>query len=186
MSRTRRPVGGAGEYFLFSKWSWAPIIGSSNGFMTDSCRAYSTVAVMETMHALATSDLRSLSVQEVIDCSYGYLMALFGCKGGNTCSALQWMKTVSGCLSRWMKLPKNFECWPISGSVVSKTKIGIVEDKSYPTVNKDEQCLITKNSSYDGVKVRDFTCVRWVGLLVFHLFHFCFVISWFPCHLLVM
>jgi hypothetical protein len=58
-------------------------------------RAYSAAAVVESMHGLKNpSDVHSLSPQQIIDCSFAYENALYGCRGGNPCSALQWMKMV--------------------------------------------------------------------------------------------
>jgi len=51
------------------------------------------VETVETMSAINTGDLRELSIQEVIDCSYGF-SSLSGCEGGDTCSALLWMLKV--------------------------------------------------------------------------------------------
>ncbi|XP_037088275.1 cathepsin O-like [Pollicipes pollicipes] len=51
------------------------------------CWAFSTVEVLETMHALKTGNLTQLSVQQVIDCSSNNL----GCTGGDVCWALDWM-----------------------------------------------------------------------------------------------
>jgi len=54
-------------------------------------RAFSTVGTVETMYALTHSlPVETLSVQEVLDCSLGYY-GLFGCSGGDTCTALEWM-----------------------------------------------------------------------------------------------
>ena len=35
-----------------------------------------------------------LSEQEMMDCSEGYKNTLHGCRGGDTCTALDWMLTV--------------------------------------------------------------------------------------------
>ena len=49
--------------------------------------------VVEAMSALNTGVLSELSIQEVIDCSYGFSI-LSGCGGGDTCVALSWLMKV--------------------------------------------------------------------------------------------
>jgi len=52
------------------------------------CWAFSTVETVESMNALATGQLQTLSVQQVIDCSKN---GNLGCNGGDTCTAIEWM-----------------------------------------------------------------------------------------------
>ena len=54
-------------------------------------RAFSTVETVESMWHLSRGNATELSVQQVIDCAEG----CSGCKGGDTCTALKWMKNVS-------------------------------------------------------------------------------------------
>ncbi|XP_046394325.1 cathepsin O-like [Ischnura elegans] len=54
------------------------------------CWAFSTVETTESMYALKTGKLESLSVQQVIDCAGN---GNKGCDGGDTCSVLEWMKS---------------------------------------------------------------------------------------------
>ena len=42
------------------------------------------------MNAKATGNLIALSVQEMLDCSSNY-KNLYGCKGGDICTALGWL-----------------------------------------------------------------------------------------------
>lgn len=62
------------------------------------CRAFSTAETIESVCGIKSNSSAppQLSVQEIIDCS-AYNK---GCKGGNTCEALQWLyevRTVTGC-----------------------------------------------------------------------------------------
>ncbi|XP_068623203.1 cathepsin O-like [Battus philenor] len=52
------------------------------------CWAFSTVGVMESMAAISTGQLQSLSVQEAIDCAG---LGNNGCEGGDICLLLDWL-----------------------------------------------------------------------------------------------
>lgn len=69
-------------------------------------RAFSVVETIEAMNAINTGILSELSIQEVIDCSYGFSV-LSGCNGGDTCAAFSWMKLV---LITWAELTR-FNIW---------------------------------------------------------------------------
>lgn len=71
-------------------------------------RAFSTVETVESMFSIATNKPPpTLSVQEVIDCSYNN----FGCQGGNTCMAAKWLKDVSLCVSLVKLIIPNMSCY---------------------------------------------------------------------------
>lgn len=53
------------------------------------CWAFSTVETVESMRAIQTGKLETLSVQYVIDCATN---GNLGCNGGDTCGALGWME----------------------------------------------------------------------------------------------
>lgn len=57
-------------------------------------RAFSSVETVESMSALKHGSLVALSVQQTLDCSYNYDWTLYGCSGGDTCTALKWMLQV--------------------------------------------------------------------------------------------
>ncbi|XP_063237533.1 cathepsin O-like [Bacillus rossius redtenbacheri] len=54
------------------------------------CWAFSTVETVETMSALKTGVLQSLSVQEVVDCAKN---GNLGCDGGDSCNLVEWLVT---------------------------------------------------------------------------------------------
>lgn len=51
------------------------------------CWAFAAVGMIESINAIASGKLESLSVQNVIDCA-----PFDGCDGGNVCALLDWMK----------------------------------------------------------------------------------------------
>ncbi|EDO34681.1 predicted protein, partial [Nematostella vectensis] len=53
------------------------------------CRAFTATELVETQWAIAGHELEELSVQEFISCSRKN-----GCKGGNTCQALSWLRDI--------------------------------------------------------------------------------------------
>jgi len=58
-------------------------------------RAFAAVETVESMNALVHgSHITPLSIQETLDCSYGYDGILYSCYGGDTCAAFDWMKKV--------------------------------------------------------------------------------------------
>ncbi|XP_025601722.2 cathepsin O-like [Athalia rosae] len=118
----------------------------SKGFVTPvrsqrncgACWAFSTVEVAETMFAIRNNGtLKSLSVQEMIDCA-GH--GNFGCNGGDICSLLMWLTT---------------------------NKVKIQFESAYPMTWKTDTCKVTgKESSsgelISGVQVTEFTCDNFV------------------------
>ncbi|POI21668.1 hypothetical protein CIB84_014585 [Bambusicola thoracicus] len=54
------------------------------------CWAFSVVGSIESAYAIKGNNLEELSVQQVIDCSYGN----YGCSGGSTIAALSWLNQV--------------------------------------------------------------------------------------------
>jgi len=97
------------------------------------CWAFSIVETIESMYAIATGELKDLSIQQVtkhptsirhelcnltsilntlkvIDCA---TFGNFGCMGGDTCTALDWMVA---------------------------DKVGLVEEKQYPLTLQDQEC----------------------------------------------
>lgn len=63
-----------------------------NQGLCGACWAFSVVGVIETMVAIKTGKLPSLSVQEMIDCAKD---GNYGCLGGDTCSLLSWLQSNS-------------------------------------------------------------------------------------------
>lgn len=55
------------------------------------CWAFSVVGAVESVCAIKGEPLEDLSVQQVIDCSYNN----YGCSGGSTLNALNWLNKVT-------------------------------------------------------------------------------------------
>ncbi|XP_029470500.1 cathepsin O isoform X2 [Rhinatrema bivittatum] len=78
------------ETSLPAKFDWrdknfvAPV---RNQLSCGGCWAFSIVGGIESVHAIKGNLLEELSVQQVIDCSYED----YGCNGGSTVSALDWL-----------------------------------------------------------------------------------------------
>ncbi|XP_067000330.2 cathepsin O isoform X2 [Anabrus simplex] len=81
------------------------------------CWAFSTVETVESMSAIKTGVLQSLSVQEIIDCAGNGNM---GCSGGDTCGLLEWLVG---------------------------NKISIRNDKEYPLMWKTQACKLKGSES---------------------------------------
>ncbi|XP_064477950.1 cathepsin O-like [Ornithodoros turicata] len=96
------------------------------------CWAFSTIESIETMNALKTGKLTELSVQQMIDCSNS---SNHGCNGGDTCTALEWLKS---------------------------NRVQLVESSVYPFTATDTGHCKNPESSV-RVMVRDYTCSRFVG-----------------------
>ncbi|CAK9825959.1 Cathepsin O [Anthophora retusa] len=97
------------------------------------CWAFSTVEVAESMLAIKNGTLRSLSIQEMIDCARN---SNFGCEGGDICSLLSWLLL---------------------------SKVQIVEESTYPLLGKTGTCKLEKKvNQTTGVRIRDFTCDSFV------------------------
>lgn len=91
------------------------------------CWAYSTIETIESMAAIQSGKRASdLSVQQIIDCATS---DNHGCDGGDTCSALLWMK---------------------------KNSIKIVTSSEYPMRDESGSCRLP--SAEFGVVVKNFTC----------------------------
>ncbi|XP_077984007.1 cathepsin O-like [Glandiceps talaboti] len=90
------------------------------------CWAFSTVESMETKRVLDGGPLVELSVQQVIDCD----TTSSGCKGGDTCEAMQWLE---------------------------KSNTGITEAKKYHFTGKTGICKSTTNITA-GVHLKSHTC----------------------------
>ncbi|XP_013402312.1 cathepsin O-like [Lingula anatina] len=113
-------------------WKWPVITKVKNQRSCGGCWAFSSVESVETMYAIKTKDLRDLSVQQVIDCAaYGN----FGCRGGDTCHALYWMKL---------------------------TRTPLVTDQEYPLTDTSDFCKIESNAT-KGVSLADYTCDKFIN-----------------------
>lgn len=93
------------------------------------CWAHSTVATIESMVAIRAKKLTEFSVQQLVDCSKEENE---GCRGGDTCSALEWMN---------------------HNNVTLHTK------NDYPTQDFAGQCK--NNLAAPGVRIQsNFTCEK--------------------------
>ncbi|XP_014786761.1 cathepsin O [Octopus bimaculoides] len=96
------------------------------------CWAFSCVETMESMCAIMKNiSAPELSVQEVIDCTGESL----GCRGGDTCSTLQWLQ---------------------------KNNQTVVYESAYPLKDIDESCRPIKKDA-PGAQVIESTCDNFVG-----------------------
>uniref|UniRef100_A0AAR5NWS1 Cathepsin O n=2 Tax=Dendroctonus ponderosae TaxID=77166 RepID=A0AAR5NWS1_DENPD len=94
------------------------------------CWAFAVSETIESMQAIKTQQLTDLSIQQLIDCSsYNN-----GCKGGDTCALLRWIKV---------------------------NNIAIMNETDYPLVLEDQKCQKTDMS--EGVKVGTYQCNSFVG-----------------------
>ncbi|XP_053975133.1 cathepsin O-like [Hylaeus volcanicus] len=93
------------------------------------CWAFSTVQVAESMLAIKNGTLRTLSVQEMIDCARN---GNFGCEGGDICSLLSWLLV---------------------------SKVEIFQESSYPLTRQTSMCKLNKTlEKAPGIRIKDFTC----------------------------
>ncbi|KAF6093187.1 cathepsin O [Phyllostomus discolor] len=94
------------------------------------CWAFSVVGAVESAYAIKGKPLEDLSVQQVIDCSYSN----YGCNGGSTLSALNWL---------------------------NKTQVKLVRDSEYPFKAQNGLCHYFSDShsgfSIKGYSVHDFS-----------------------------
>lgn len=60
----------------------------SNQGKCGACWAYSIIETIESMTAIKRNILKSLSIQQIIDCASD---ENHGCNGGDTCGALKWI-----------------------------------------------------------------------------------------------
>ncbi|XP_059230714.1 cathepsin O [Mustela nigripes] len=94
------------------------------------CWAFSVVGAVESAYAIKGKPLEDLSVQQVIDCSYNN----YGCQGGSTLSALNWL---------------------------NKTQVRLVRDSEYPFKAQNGLCHYFSDSqsgfSIKGYSAYDFS-----------------------------
>lgn len=94
------------------------------------CWAFSVVSAVESAYAIKGKPLEDLSVQQVIDCSYNN----YGCQGGSTLNALNWL---------------------------NKTQVKLVRDSEYPFKAQNGLCHYFSNSqsgfSIKGYSAYDFS-----------------------------
>uniref|UniRef100_A0A2K6T7A8 Cathepsin O n=1 Tax=Saimiri boliviensis boliviensis TaxID=39432 RepID=A0A2K6T7A8_SAIBB len=86
-----------------------------NQQMCGGCWAFSVVGAVESACAIKGKPLEDLSVQQVIDCSYNN----YGCNGGSTLSALNWLNKMQVKLVKDSEYPfkaQNGLCHYFSGS----------------------------------------------------------------------
>jgi len=109
------------------------------------CWAFSIVETIESMYAIATGKLKDLSIQQVIDCA---TFGNFGCMGGDTCTALDWMVS---------------------------DKVGLVVEQQYPLTLQDQECNIPSENQQGIHILSNYTCFNMVGeeeemknILAFH------------------
>ncbi|XP_072830841.1 cathepsin O isoform X1 [Vicugna pacos] len=89
------------------------------------CWAFSVVAAAESARARAGQPLEALSVQQVIDCSYNN----YGCSGGSTLSALNWL---------------------------SKMQVKLVSDSEYPFTAQNGLCRYFP-ASHSGFSIKGYS-----------------------------
>ncbi|KAB1281932.1 Cathepsin O [Camelus dromedarius] len=99
----------------------ADTVGASCG----GCWAFSVVAAAESARARAGQPLEALSVQQVIDCSYDN----YGCSGGSTLSALNWL---------------------------SKMQVKLVSDLEYPFTAQNGLCRYFP-ASHSGFSIKGYS-----------------------------
>ncbi|XP_060531362.1 cathepsin O-like [Cylas formicarius] len=94
------------------------------------CWAFAVVETVESLNAIRHGELAQLSVQQMIDCSTNN----YGCKGGDICSLLSWLKS---------------------------NNASVVKESEYPLVLRPHKCRW--NASLPGVRIDDFVCLSLVG-----------------------
>ncbi|XP_010179620.1 PREDICTED: cathepsin O, partial [Mesitornis unicolor] len=95
------------------------------------CWAFSVVGGIESAYAIKRSKLEELSVQQVIDCSYNN----YGCSGGSTVSALNWL---------------------------NQTKVKLVRDSEYTFKAQTGLCHYFGHSDF-GVSITGFAAYDFSG-----------------------
>ncbi|XP_050541651.1 cathepsin O-like [Daktulosphaira vitifoliae] len=91
------------------------------------CWAISVVEIIESVYAIKTGSLKTLSVQEALDCSDGINQ---GCLGGSPAILLQWLV---------------------------KNNITLQTEERYPTIYENQICKINKSiNESDGIRVVSF------------------------------
>ncbi|XP_072830848.1 cathepsin O isoform X2 [Vicugna pacos] len=109
-------------------WVWGPwLTGTalSPRPQCGGCWAFSVVAAAESARARAGQPLEALSVQQVIDCSYNN----YGCSGGSTLSALNWL---------------------------SKMQVKLVSDSEYPFTAQNGLCRYFP-ASHSGFSIKGYS-----------------------------
>ncbi|KAM8935308.1 cathepsin O [Lycaon pictus] len=89
------------------------------------CWAFSVVGAVESAYAIKGKPLADISVQQVIDCSYNN----YGCSGGSTLNALNWL---------------------------NKTQVKLVRDSEYPFKAQNGLCHYFSDS-YSGFSIRGYS-----------------------------
>ncbi|XP_039074665.1 cathepsin O isoform X1 [Hyaena hyaena] len=89
------------------------------------CWAFSVVGAVESAFAIKGKPLEDLSVQQVIDCSYNN----YGCNGGSTLNALDWL---------------------------NKTHVKLVRDSEYPFKAQNGLCYYFSDA-HSGFSIKDYS-----------------------------
>ncbi|XP_032230287.2 cathepsin O [Nematostella vectensis] len=108
---------------LPSFWDWnkkGKVTKIKNQGKCGGCWAFTATELVETQWAIAGHELEELSVQEFISCS-----RKDGCKGGNTCQALSWLRDIDVALLPASEYPYVDESTPCKTSVLKKQGVHI-------------------------------------------------------------
>ncbi|CAH1778038.1 unnamed protein product [Owenia fusiformis] len=100
------------------------------------CWAFSVVETVESMVGIKYNSTPGLSVQQVIDCAGGPNQ---GCNGGDTCNAIDWMKT---------------------------SRTALVKEELYPLTDSSDACKMFP-SGQKGARVKDFQCYGFTNSLTY-------------------
>lgn len=94
-----------------------------------SCYAVSVIETAESMHAMKTGNLTSLSVQQMLDCN-GYHM---NCNGGNPCGLLNWL-------------------------LKNQTRLQPADKYAYvKSITESQKCDFSRQNT-PGLKIKDYSC----------------------------
>lgn len=114
---------------LKKKVDWRKYVGPARDQKTcGGCWAFSTIKCIEAKNSEKSGKFTQLSIQEVIDCSRGFKESLWGCEGGNICSAMDWLQNQN---------------------------IKITTEKKYPLTDEDERC---KDNPISGITLKNYIC----------------------------
>ncbi|CAD5122006.1 DgyrCDS10459 [Dimorphilus gyrociliatus] len=115
---------------LLKKVDWRKYVGRPRDQKAcGGCWAFATIKGVEAINSKKVGKFTQLSIQEVIDCSRGFKESLWGCEGGNICSAMDWLQN---------------------------KHISITTESSYPLKDADEECKRTSSTS--GIKLTKYIC----------------------------